>query len=159
VDGDEDADGEAAERGVFTPISSTSENRGVIIDAEVTLTPEELAEAGRLKRLRADTATIPTEKVAQILRAAGHVAAQQPAATVTALVNTMDRKANLRKRTTRSRRRSKHKHGIEMKVVNGALNDRVGVKHLQQCPEAQLERRLLLAQQWLMYGVIPGDPQ
>jgi len=150
----------SSQRSLFMPISSTSEDRGVIADAE-TITPEQMAEAERIKSQKPDTANLPTVIVARILISSGHFNGREQhqgqfLRSSDSVPTLSDRKAELKQVNNTSARRIAASLGEEYSHVNGSLNRAVGVSALSQCTVEQLEKRLGLAQQWLVAGNTPA---
>lgn len=142
---------------LFTPVAASLEDRGTIVDSD-TISPEQLAEAERIKRLKPEYSAIPSAVVAGILRDAGHFTQSatpphQPAAEAQTKV---DRKKSLRSANNTVARRLGMQTGTEHSHINAGLNRAVGASKLAQCTEQQLTHRLELANQWLETGLPPG---
>ena len=144
----------------FAPISAVATDQGMIVDDD-TVSPEEIAEAERVKKLDPATAVMPTALVARLLRNAGGGPAAPAAegAATAAEPAPYERKDSLRKTNNTIAARIAKAHGVDHKVVNGTLNRAAGLpvsRGTKRASEPELERRLKLAQQWLSTGQAPG---
>lgn len=143
----------------FVPIAASATDQGVIVD-EAMVTPAEIAEAERVKRMDPQTSGLPAPLVALVLRNAGSnsgalfdIPASAPPES-----NLGDRKQQLRQANNKIAVRIQKAYGQEYGVVNGHLNRLVGVdlkRGIRQCSEEQLEKRLQFAQRWLETGEPP----
>ncbi|WP_262379312.1 DEAD/DEAH box helicase [Nonomuraea sp. PA05] len=144
---------------LFSPISATPTDEGVIVDSD-TITPAELANAEQVKRMDPTTTAMPTALVAKLLRNAGATfTTAQPVPPSEAADAPFERKEKLKKQNNTAAQRVARAYGIPYGTVNGRLNQLVGVpvsRGVRQCSEEQLERRLQFAKQWLATGVAPG---
>jgi hypothetical protein len=130
----------------------------MIVDSS-TVSPAELAEAERVRRMDPQTAGMPAPLVALLLRNAGSTGMlfDMPSPPVPEPKLT-DRKDKLKKANNTIAARISKARGVEFGTVNGHLNRLVGVdskRGLRQCSEQQLETRLRYAQQWLESGEPP----
>ena len=139
----------------FVPLSSTMNIEGVYVAGEIEISAGELVEAERIKNESRELASIPTYKVALILRAAGNGA--QPAGAPTAAP--ADEPLNVRLRSLRTKNNKvvsqiHYAQGLPFGDINTVLNNYVGHRgKLKECSdEAQLERRLAAAIAWLQAG-------
>lgn len=141
---------------LFMPIASTATDEGVIFGEDL-VTPDELAQAERIKRLDASTAALPTPQLAIFLRNAGLPTAPpgQLFAVEADEPSLYDRKAKLKRANNALAARIAQALGVEHRKVNGWLNRHIGVHKITQASEQQLEKRLDLAKQWLESGEIP----
>jgi superfamily II DNA or RNA helicase len=151
--------GEQALFSLFTPISATPTDEGVIVDSD-TITPAELANAEQVKRMDPATIIMPTALVAKLLRNAGTGMAEPSISQAGAVGSEApyERKDKLKKSNNTAATRVARAHGLDYAMVNGRLNTLVGVpqsRGVRQCSEEQLERRLRYAQEWLTTGVMP----
>lgn len=151
--GSEDNNGlDSGQEALFRPVASVAADRGVIIDSD-TITPEQYAEADRIKRLESDTAALPTPLAAKLLKQAGYFSTTQLSSPAPPPSKSLkDRKDGLFKQNRTTTTRIVNDFGLEYGYVNGALNAAVGVEKLRQCTEDQAIRRLALAKQWLTGG-------
>ncbi|MBB6556121.1 DEAD/DEAH box helicase [Nonomuraea rubra] len=143
---------------LFSPISATPTDEGVIVDSD-TITPVELANAEQIKRMDPTTVAMPTALVAKLLRNAGTTAPTAPAPSFETTEAPFERKEKLKKSNNTAAQRIARALDIPHSKVNGHLNKLVGVsvsRGVRQCSEEQLERRLRYAQQWLATGTAPG---
>lgn len=152
--------GEQALFSLFTPISATPTDEGVIVDSD-TITPAELANAEQVKRMDPATIIMPTALVAKLLRNAGSSMAEPttPQAAPMGTEAPYERKDKLKKANNTAATRVARAHGLDYAFVNGHLNTLVGVpksRGVRQCSEEQLERRLRYAQEWLATGNPPS---
>lgn len=142
----------------FVPISASATDQGVIVD-ENTVSPAEIAEAERVKKLNPQTSGLAAPLVAILLRNAGGSGAlfDMPAADVPE-PTLSDRKQQLRQANNQTTGRIAKTYGQEYGVIGGHLNTLVGVdvkRGIRQCSEQQLEKRLRYARQWLETGIPP----
>lgn len=150
---DRELDGEI-QPSLFAPISSTSVDRGLIAGQD-TITPEQLAEAERIKSQIPGAANMSAAFLAQAFQLRGEPQHPAPAAPTANPVTQADRKQSLSRQNNTAARRIAINLGMEHSHVNSTLNNVVSVRKLAQCTEDQLLQRLGHAQRWLGTGVSP----
>lgn len=155
----EDGGGDRA-TSTFRPVAATATDMGTIVDAE-TIAPGELAHAQEVKLRAPETASLPTELVAKLLRNAGTpVTTPEPnVAEVPAGRPHHERVRDLRKLNNTSVARISKAYGIDYGAVGGTLNIAVGLPRRNGVPKAseeQLRQRLKLGAEWLATGLPPA---
>lgn len=154
---------ERSEPSSFTPISAMAMDRGVIVD-EGTISPEEMANAERVKKLSPETSSVSTVAVAMLLRNS-----QPDDPTRTTLfdlpepqqppeLSLSDRKQRLKKANSTAVARINKTHGVEYPKINLALNMAAGLaaqRGMNSATEEQLRKRLGIAHDWLKTGQPP----
>ena len=153
----------AGQGSLFKPISSTAEDCGVIVDAD-TITPEQYAEAERIKLRASETTNIPTPQVFMLLKNAGHFNTSPDESLnperrrmEPPTMSPLQRKKKLAAENSTTVAQIVYQLGLEFALVHKALNggDGVKVRKMGQCTEDQLQQRLKLARQWLADGFPP----
>ncbi|MFC5830840.1 DEAD/DEAH box helicase [Nonomuraea insulae] len=141
---------------LFSPISATPTDEGVIVDSD-TITPADLANAEQVKRMDSTTVVMPTALVAVLLRNAGASVTTFTVPSQESGEVPFERKERLKKQNNTAAKRVAAAHGIVHSHVNARLNKLVGVSSIRQCSEEQLERRLRFAQEWLAAGSLTEE--
>jgi superfamily II DNA or RNA helicase len=157
--GPEGGDGPGASRSLFAPISAVATDQGVLFDTD-TVSPGDLANAERVKRMDPTTARLPTPVVAALLRNAGS-GSPESARPDEGLPEdeVFTRKERLRRANNKKVVQICKAYGLEYGVVNNRLYDLVRLPYkrgLHVATEEQLRQRLTLAGEWLKTGVMPG---
>ena len=142
----------------FVPIgASPATDEGTTAADGSSITVAERTEAERIKSCVPGAAGFSTDILAMILREAGATVASDALFDLPGPVapDLADRKANLTKANNSTARRIVAAYGVQYKVVNGQLNNLVGVTKIRQASEAELEKRLGYASRWLASGECP----
>lgn len=141
---EQDAEGELL-TSLFAPIASSFEDGGTVA-GDVVLSDQELRVADLIRARAPQTAALPRETVALLLRNAGPLPAAPPAPPSPPMYLRVDR---LRRINDKTARRIAARFGLEHREVNIELNRLVGVIGVAKMTEEQLERRLRYGEQWL----------
>lgn len=149
-------EGQGALFSQFMPISSSAVSSGVTSAGEI-YTPEELRRAEEIRSALPEARALAAPVLARVLRMGmatdgGSLAREVPEAAAPKC----DRKKTLRERNHAAARRIGSSRNVKHEDVNTRLNALVGVRTVKDATEAQLERRLELALEWLTKGEAPS---
>lgn len=132
----------------FVPLDSEGTTASVTYDGDL-YTPAELDEAEQVRTMLHLPKTWPSARIAQIARFYRSAPLGEAASHPTLSVPLRERMAKLRKQNSRVARRIAIVVGLDHMVVEGRLNDSVGVRSVKNANEDQLKARLEAASRWL----------